>query len=517
MLDPVLLRNQPDVLAARLMETRGFELDVADLLLLETERKLIQVSTQQLQSQRNDKSKLIGQLMGQNARLTAEEEIDQVSFNLGRVEALKAEVAAFGAELKASEKRLDEIKLAIDAIAAGIPNLPDESVPEGKDESKNKIIHYWHSELGLCAPEQDGAEDPPKKFHFEVKDHVELGARNGWLDGETAAKLSGARFTVLRGQLARMHRALAQFMLDLHTQPEDKENNLYGYEETNVPLLVNAKSLEGTGQLPKFDEDLFKIPNEFFYSEERIATMQVVAKDFANSKIGSLDFVRPENSSLTEDQFHLSRFRGLLRSNTSHRYLIPTSEVPLTNIVRDEILEAEKLPLRMTAHSMCFRAEAGSAGRDTRGFIRQHQFEKVELVSIAKPDESDAEHERMTRCAETVLEKLGLPYRKVLLCTGDMGFSARKTYDLEVWLPAQNTYREISSCSNCGDFQARRMQARWRNPATGKPELVHTLNGSGVAVGRALVAVMENYQNADGSITVPEVLRGYMGGLERIA
>jgi seryl-tRNA synthetase len=362
------------------------------------------------------------------------------------VSTVMAEVAAFGDELKASETRLDDIKEAIESIAAGIPNLPHESVPPGKDEHDNVEQHRWGT---------------PRTFDFVVKDHVELGARNGWLDGETAAKLSGARFTVLRGQLARLHRALAQFMLDLHT-------DTHGYEETNVPLLVNADALFGTGNLPKFEEDLFSI---------------AVGEGEAASK----------------------------------RYLIPTSEVPLSNIVRDEIVDTEKLPLRMTAHSMCFRAEAGSAGRDTRGFIRQHQFEKVELVSIAKPDESDAEHERMTRCAETVLEKLGLPYRKVLLCTGDMGFAARKTYDLEVWLPAQNTYREISSCSNCGDFQARRMQARWRNQATGKPELVHTLNGSGVAVGRALVAVMENYQNADGSITVPEVLRGYMGGAERIA
>jgi seryl-tRNA synthetase len=294
---------------------------------------------------------------------------------------------------------------------------------------------------------------------------VELGARNGWLDGDTAAKLSGARFTVLRGSLARLHRALAQFMLDLHSGE-------HGYEETNVPLLVNAESMRGTGQLPKFEDDLFA------------------------TAVGE----------------------GEAASN---RYLIPTSEVPLTNIVRDEIIEAARLPLRMTAHSMCFRAEAGSHGRDTRGMIRQHQFEKVELVSVTTPDESDAEHERMTRCAEVVLEKLGLPYRRMLLCTGDMGFAARKTYDLEVWLPSQGeggtgAYREISSCSNCGDFQARRMQARWRNPATGKPELAHTLNGSGVAVGRALIAVMENYQQADGSIEVPEALRPYMAGAQRI-
>ena len=430
MLDPVLLRNQPADLAARLKATRGYDLNVADLLLLETERKQIQVRTQELQNLRNTKSKQIGMLKAKGEDVSA----------------VMAEVAGFGDELKASEARLEVIKQSIEAIASGIPNLPHDSVPVGADEHDNVEQHRWGT---------------PRAFDFAVKDHVELGARHGWLDGETAAKLSGARFTVLRGQLARLHRALAQFMLDLHT-------NEHGYEETNVPLLVNADSMRGTGQLPKFEEDLF-------------AT--AVGEGEAASK----------------------------------RYLIPTSEVPLTNIVRDEIVDAERLPLRMTAHSMCFRAEAGSAGRDTRGMIRQHQFEKVELVTIAKPEESDAEHERMTRCAETVLEKLGLPYRRMLLCTGDMGFSARKTFDLEVWLPSQGMYREISSCSNCGDFQARRMQARWRNPATGKPELVHTLNGSGVAVGRALIAVMENYQNADGSITVPEALRGYMGGIERIA
>ena len=289
-----------------------------------------------------------------------------------------------------------------------------------------------------------------------MKDHVELGAPNGWLDGDAAAKLSGSRFTVLRGPIARLHRALAQFMLDLHTSE-------HGYLEANVPLIVNADSMRGTGQLPKFEDDLF-------------ATQVGEAK----------------------------------------RYLIPTSEVPLTNLVRDEIVDDARLPLRLTAHSMCFRAEAGSYGKDVRGMIRQHQFEKVELVSIVRPEESYAEHERMTRCAEVVLERLGLPYRRVLLCTGDMGFAAAKTYDLEVWLPSQNTYREISSCSNCEAFQARRMQARWRNPATGKPELLHTLNGSGVAVGRALIAVMENYQNADGSIAVPDALRPYMGGLDVI-
>ena len=426
MLDPALLRHQPADLAERLRASRGFELDVSALESLEADRKRIQVRTQELQSLRNSRSKAIGQ-----AKAKGED-----------VSAIMAEVAAFADELKASEVALDELREKIEAISMGIPNLPADDVPAGADENDNVEQARWGT---------------PRQFDFKVLDHVELGARNGWLDGETAAKLSGSRFTVLRGPIARLHRALAQFMVDLHTGE-------HGYEETNVPLLVNADSLRGTSQLPKFEDDLFK------------------------TAVGD-----------------------------STRYLIPTSEVPLTNIVRGEIVDAERLPLRMTAHSMCFRAEAGSGGRDVRGMIRQHQFEKVELVSISRPEDSDAEHQRMTRCAEVVLEKLGLPYRKVLLCTGDMGFSAVKTYDLEVWLPSQETYREISSCSNCGDFQARRMQARWRNPATGKPELVHTLNGSGVAVGRAMIAVMENYQNADGSITVPEALRPYMGGLETLA
>ena len=430
MLDPSLLRQNPAELAARLRETRGVDFDAASLESLESERKQIQVRTQELQNLRNTRSKAIGQ-----AKARGED-----------VAALMAEVAGFGEELKASEHRLETIRTQIEAIALLIPNIPHESVPLGQDEAHNVEQHRWGS---------------PRTFDFEVKDHVELGARNGWLDGDTAAKLSGARFTVLRGSLARLHRALAQFMLDLHTGE-------HGYQETNVPLLVNADSMRGTGQLPKFEEDLFA------------------------TTVGEGE--------------HAHR-----------RYLIPTSEVPLTNIVRDAIVEADALPMRMTAHSMCFRAEAGSHGRDTRGMIRQHQFEKVELVSVTRPEDSYAEHERMTRCAEVVLEKLGLPYRRVLLCTGDMGFASTKTYDLEVWLPSQDTYREISSCSNCEAFQARRMQARWRNPATGKPELAHTLNGSGVAVGRALIAVMENYQNADGSITVPEVLRPYMGGIDRIA
>jgi seryl-tRNA synthetase len=430
MLDPSLLRGQLAETAARLKTTRGFDLDVAALESLESERKQIQNRTQELQNLRNTRSKAIGHAKGKGEDVSA----------------LMAEVAGLADELKSSEIRLDELRAQIDAVALGVPNIPHESAPIGNDETHNAEL----KRVGT-----------PRVFDFAVKDHVDLGARNGWLDGDTAAKLSGARFTVLRGQLARLHRALAQFMLDLHT-------NEHGYEETNVPLLVNADSMKGTGQLPKFEDDLFA------------------------TTVGEGE-------------------------STHKRYLIPTSEVPLTNIVRDEIVDADRLPLRMTAHSMCFRAEAGSHGKDTRGMIRQHQFEKVELVSIAKPEESYAEHERMTRCAEVVLEKLGLPYRRMLLCTGDMGFSAAKTHDLEVWLPSQNTYREISSCSNCETFQARRMQARWRNPVTGKPELVHTLNGSGVAVGRALVAVMENYQNADGSITVPEVLRSYMGGAEAIA
>ena len=425
MLDPALLRGQLDAVAARLA-TRGFTLDTASIEALEARRKAAQVQTQELQNLRNTRSKAIGM-----AKAKGED-----------TAALMAEVAGIADQLRANETALAEIQHQLAEVTLRVPNLTHESVPQGSDESGNVEQHRWGT---------------PRDFRFAVKDHVELGARKGWLDGDTAAKLSGARFTVLRGELARLHRALAQFMLDLHTQE-------HGYLETNVPLLVNAESMQGTGKLPKFEEDLFA------------------------TAVGE-----------------------------SRRYLIPTSEVPLTNIVRDSIVEADTLPVRMTAHSMCFRAEAGSHGRDTRGMIRQHQFEKVELVSIARPADSDAEHERMTRCAEVVLERLGLPYRRMLLCTGDMGFSACKTFDLEVWLPSQNTYREISSCSNCGDFQARRMLARWRNPETGKTELVHTLNGSGVAVGRALIAVMENYQNDDGSITVPPALRTYMGGAERIA
>jgi len=425
MLDPALLRAHLDVVAERLA-ARGFSLDKAAIESLEAQRKSAQTETQELQNLRNTRSKAIGQ-----AKAKGED-----------AAALMAEVAGIGDQLKANEHKLAEVQARLADVALGIPNLPHESVPPGKDENDNVEQHRWGT---------------PRAFDFAVKDHVELGARKGWLDGDTGAKLSGARFTVLRGELARLHRALAQFMLDLHTSE-------HGYLECNVPLIVNADAMQGTGQLPKFEEDLFA------------------------TAVGE-----------------------------TRRYLIPTAEVSLTNIVREEIVEADTLPLRMAAHSQCFRAEAGSHGRDTRGMIRQHQFEKVELVTIAKPGESFDEHERMTRCAEVVLEKLGLPYRRVLLCGGDMGFTATKTYDLEVWLPSQATYREISSCSNCTDFQARRMQARWRNPETGKPELVHTLNGSGVAVGRALIAVMENYQNADGSISVPPVLQPYMAGVAAIA
>jgi len=424
MLDPALFRGQLDAVAERL-KVRGYVLDKTAIENLESKRKVLQMETQELQNLRNTRSKAIGV-----AKSKGED-----------TNALMADVAGIGDKLKDNEQRLADIQNQLAAIALCVPNLADESVPLGSDETQNAEISRWGE---------------PKKFDFAIKDHVELGALHGGLDGDSGAKLSGARFTVLRGGIARLHRALAQFMLDLHTGE-------HGYLECNVPLLVSADTMQGTGQLPKFEEDLF-------------ATQVGDAK----------------------------------------RYLIPTAEVSLTNLVRDTISEADTLPLRLTAHTPCFRAEAGSYGKDVRGMIRQHQFEKVELVSLAKPSESAAEHERMTRCAEVVLEKLELPYRKLLLCTGDMGFSAAKTYDLEVWLPSQNTYREISSCSNCTDFQARRMQARWRNPETGKPELLHTLNGSGVAVGRALVAVMENYQNADGSIRVPQVLKPYMAGIDCI-
>jgi seryl-tRNA synthetase len=426
MLDAALLRGQLADTAERLRATRGYVLDVAGIEALEGERKALQGRTQELQNLRNTRSKAIGQ-----AKAKGEP-----------VEALMAEVAAAADELKASELRLEALRAQLEAIALGVPNLPQAGVPPGKDEHDNVEL----KRVGT-----------PRVFDFPVRDHIALGERHGWLDAEAGAKLSGSRFTVLRGGLARLHRALAQFMLDLHV-------GAHGYAECNVPLLVNADSMRGTGQLPKFEDDLF------------------------STTVGD-----------------------------TKRYLIPTAEVSLTNLVRDEIVDDAALPMWLTAHTPCFRAEAGSYGKDVRGMIRQHQFEKVELVAITRPDESVAAHEAMTTHAEAVLEALGLPYRRMLLCAGDMGFGAARTHDLEVWLPGQDAYREISSISNCEGFQARRMQARWRNPATGKPEPVHTLNGSGVAVGRALVAVMENYQQADGSIEVPAVLRPYMAGIERIA
>jgi seryl-tRNA synthetase len=426
MLDPALLRSRLAETAARLKETRGFALDVATVEALESQRKQLSTETQELQNLRNTRSKAIGQ-----AKAKGED-----------VAPLMAEVAGIGDKLKTNEQALADVQAKLSDIALRIPNLPHETVPIGKDENDNREISRW------------GA---PRSFDFPVKDHVDLGERHGWLDGEAGAKLSGARFTVMRGQLAQLHRALGQFMIDLHTRE-------HGYLECNVPVLVNADTMYGTSQLPKFEEDLFA------------------------TQVGD-----------------------------SRRYLIPTAEVSLTNLVRDTIQDADALPLRLTAHSLCFRAEAGSYGRDVRGMIRQHQFEKVEMVQIARASESYAQLEEMVGHAEKVLQKLDLPYRKLLLCTGDMGFQSTKTYDLEVWLPSQNTYREISSCSNCEDFQSRRLQARVRNAETNKPELVHTLNGSGLAVGRTLIAVMENYQNADGSITIPAALRPYMGGAEKIA
>ncbi|STQ90764.1 serine--tRNA ligase [Iodobacter fluviatilis] len=421
MLDINLLRTDLENVAARLA-SRKFILDVNAFSALENERKSLQTRTQDLQAKRNASSKLIGQ-----AKAKGED-----------VSAIMADVALLGDELKAAETALAALQEKINDMLLSMPNLPHESVPEGKDETENEEVLRWGT---------------PRVFDFEIKDHVDLGGPLG-LDFETGAKLSGARFTALKGGIARLHRALAQFMLNTHTLE-------HGYEEVYTPYLVNAASMMGTGQLPKFEEDLFKVN-------------------------------RPDAEPL---------------------YLIPTAEVPVTNFVRDSIVKLEDLPMKFTAHTPCFRSEAGAYGRDVRGLIRQHQFEKVELVQIVHPDESLKTLEILTGHAEAILQKLELPYRKVKLCTGDMGFGSQITYDLEVWLPAQNTYREISSCSSMGAFQARRMQARFKNEQ-GKNELVHTLNGSGLAVGRTLVAVLENYQNADGSITIPAVLRPYMGGLE---
>ncbi|MBH0093012.1 serine--tRNA ligase [Pseudoalteromonas sp. K222D] len=431
MLDSKFLRQDIEQTAARLA-ARGYELDVATVTALEEKRKTLQVKTQELQSQRNASAKAIGQ-----AKAKGED-----------AQPLLDAVANLGSELDAAKAQQDVVLAAINDIALAIPNLPDESVPAGKDEDDNVEILTWGT---------------PKKFDFDVKDHVDVGQDLNGLDFEMGVKISGARFTVMRGQVARMHRALTQYMLDTHT---DKN----GYTEMYVPYLVNSASLYGTSQLPKFAGDLFH-------------TLGLVNDD------------------------------GEQQSGFS---LIPTAEVPLTNSARDEIYDESDLPIRLTAHTPCFRSEAGSYGRDTRGLIRQHQFDKVELVQLVKPEDSMATLEELTGHAEQILQELELPYRKVILCMGDMGFGSAKTYDLEVWLPAQNTYREISSCSNMVDFQARRMQARFRREGAKKPELLHTLNGSGLAVGRTLVAILENYQQADGTVVVPEVLRPYMGGLEVI-
>ena len=424
MLDSKLLRNELQAVT-ELIRRRRFELDVDTLELLEEKRKALQVNTQSLQNERNTRSRSIGK-----AKAAGED-----------IKPLLEEVASLGTALKAAQDELGQVQAELTDISLGIPNIPDQSVPDGIDETDNRVERIWGEIPG---------------FDFEPQDHVDLGSRIGGLDFEAAAKLTGSRFAVMTGPLARMHRALTQFMLDVHTGE-------HGYTEAYVPYMVNADSLMGTGQLPKFEQDLFKLHGDSQY------------------------------------------------------YLIPTAEVPLTNLLRDEIQDGAGMPRRWAAHTPCFRSEAGAYGKDTRGMIRQHQFDKVELVQAVRKEDGFAALEELTAHAEAILQKLGLPYRVVTLCTGDLGFSSTKTYDLEVWLPGQQKYREISSCSYFADFQARRMQARWRNPETGKPELLHTINGSGLAVGRTLVAVMENYQRADGSIRVPEPLKPYMGGLETIS
>ena len=419
MLDPRLLRAESDRVQENLAR-RGFVFDTAAYAALEDSRRELQARVEQLRNERNVKSRAIGQAKGRG---------EDVAPILAAVEHL-------GGALKSAEVELESVLGSLRSVQLGLPNLLHDAVPLGRDESANAELRRWGE---------------PRKFDFEAKDHVDVGARLGLLDFESAGQIAGARFSVMRGPLARLQRALIQFMLDTHS-------GQHGYTEAYVPYLANAAALEGTGQLPKFAADLFAVQ------------------------------VDPP------------------------LYLIPTAEVPVTNLVRERILEAGDLPLRVVAHTPCFRSEAGSYGKDTRGMIRQHQFEKVELVQVVRPEDSDRALEELTGHAELILQQLALPYRVVALCSGDIGFGSARTYDLEVWLPAQGKYREISSCSNFQDFQARRMSARWRNPATGKPELVHTLNGSGVAAGRALVAVLENYQNADGSVTVPEALRSYMGG-----
>ncbi|GAA6133406.1 serine--tRNA ligase [Oceaniserpentilla sp. 4NH20-0058] len=428
MLDIRKVRENPEAIAEALKK-KGYEFDVSSFVELDSQRKSADISSQNLQAEKKKASKQIGQLVGQG--MSVDEAKAKVAETLSDIDAqLNQEVEA----AKGIQEKIHNLLMSI-------PNLPDDSVPFGKDEEDNLEIKKWGE---------------PRSFDFEVKDHVDVGQDDGGLNFELAAKITGSRFAVMTGQIARMHRALIQLMLDTHSQ----EN---GYTETYVPYLVNADSLKGTGQLPKFEEDLFKVP-----------------------------------------------------FNDTHYYLIPTAEVPVTNLVRDEIIEAKELPLKFTCHTPCFRSEAGSYGRDTRGMIRQHQFEKVELVQMVTPQESEKALEELTGHAEAILQKLNLPYRLVKLCGGDLGFSAAMTYDLEVWLPGQEKYREISSCSNFGDYQARRMQARWRNPETNKPELLHTVNGSGLAVGRTLVAILENYQQQDGRIQVPDALKPYMNNLEFI-
>lgn len=423
MLDSKLLRTEPEKVAANLAR-RGFQLDVAKLQALEDQRKKWHVRVDELRNERNTNAKSVGKAKAQGQDIAP----------------LLKQVEELGNQLAAAEVELNGVQAELDQLVQGLPNLLQDSVPDGKDETANVEVRRWGT---------------PKQFEYTPLDHVAIGEGLGMIDFANATKITGARFVVLNNQIARLQRALTQFMLDLHTTE-------HGYQELYVPYLVNAASLMGTGQLPKFADDLFALKGE---------------QEF---------------------------------------YLIPTAEVPVTNMVRDEIVEAEKLPIRYVAHTPCFRSEAGSAGRDTRGMIRQHQFEKVEIVQLVRPQDSPAAHEQLTSHAEEVLKRLELPYRVMALCSGDIGFGSSKTYDLEVWLPGQQKYREISSCSNFEAFQTRRMQARWRNPETGKPEPLHTLNGSGVAVGRALVAVLENYQQPDGSVVIPNVLRPYMGGLEKI-
>jgi seryl-tRNA synthetase len=470
MLDIQTLRNDLDGVAARLA-TRGFTLDTEKFAQLEAERKTIQTRTQELQAKRNSSSKLIGQAKAKGEDTTA----------------IMAEVATLGDELKQAEVQLAEVQSALQQLLEVIPNTPHNDVPPGKSEADNIEVR----KVGNIP-----------QFDFAVKDHVDLGEKLG-LDFDTATKISGARFSLLKGGLARLHRALAQFMLDTHTDQ-------HGYTETYVPYLVNADSMRGTGQLPKFEADLFRTLS---VTDPVIGTSDNL-ESFLDITEGAKKILEKNTRGEGTSQF----FHGLKKFIDTQvgLYLIPTAEVPLTNIVRDEIVPLEKLPMKFVAHTPCFRSEAGSYGRDTRGMIRQHQFDKVELVQMVHPDDSYAALEQLLGHAETILQKLGLPYRVMKLCTGDMGFSAALTYDIEVWLPAQNTYREISSCSNFEAFQARRMQARFRN-AQGKPELLHTLNGSGLAVGRTLVAVLENYQQADGSVVIPAVLRPYMGGKEKLS